>query len=140
MRGKKLAGSVNQHVVQLRPELTSVRQSKMPAYPIKLRSQRLHPPGLIDRDAALGDFPGVAHAWVQARLVLETVAGRASDLDELACRAGSYGEMDAPDAPDFEMKIGGGGGEAYCEVPWPSNLPELSTDFGQRGLRVLDLS
>lgn len=140
MWGEELAGSVNQHVVQLRPELTSIRQSKMPAYPIKLRSQRLHPPGLIDRNAALGNFPGIAHAWVQARLVLETVTGRAGDPDELARRARSYGKTDAPDAPDSEMKIGGGGGKACCEFPWPSNLAELSTDFGQWGLRVLDLS
>jgi hypothetical protein len=46
--------------------------------------------------------------------VLETVAGRAGDPDELARRAGSYRETDAPDAPVFEMKMGGGG-EACCE-------------------------
>jgi hypothetical protein len=62
------------------------------------------------------------------------------DLDELARRAGSYGETDAPDALDFELKIGGGGGEACCEFPGPSNLVELSTDFGQRRSRGLDLS
>ena len=95
---------------------------------------------MIDRDAALGEFPGVARAWVQARLVLETVAGRVGDLDELARRAGSYGETDASDAPDFKMKIGGGGGEASCEFSPPSDLPQLPTDFGQRGLCVLDLS
>ena len=41
---------------------------------------------------------------------------------------------------DFEMKIVGGGGGACREFPRPSNLPELPTDFEQRGLRVLDLS
>ena len=140
MWGEELAGSVNQHVVQLRFELIPVGCPEVPPYPIKLRSQGLDPSGPIDRDSALGHFPCVAHPWVKTRLGLETVEGRAGDPAEPAGGGGGYRETDAANASDFEAKIAGGGSEPCCEFPWPVNLAELSTDFGQRGLRVLDLS
>jgi hypothetical protein len=69
-----------------------------------------------------------------------SVEGRAGYPAEPAGGGGEYRETDAANSTDLEMKITGGGGGARCEFPRPTNLAELSTDFVQRGLRVLDLS
>ena len=140
MWGEELAGSVNQHVVQLRFELIPVGCPEVPPYPIKLRSQGLDPSGPIDRDSALGHFH-VSRTLGSKRVsaLKPWRAGRATP-QSLRAVAGGYRETDAANASDFEAKIAGGGSEPCCEFPWPVNLAELLTDFGQWGLHVLDLS
>src|SRR5665213_1684792 len=105
MRGEELTGCVNQHVVQLGFESTSVGQPEVAAYSIKLQSECFHPPGLVNGDSALGNFPCVANVLVQARLILETMSGRAR----------RDGETDPAHALDFEVKISGRDGQARSE-------------------------
>jgi hypothetical protein len=97
MRGEELARPVDQQIVQLRLQTTPVGQPKIVTYPIELRSQRLLPSGLVDRDPILGDFPRVADAAVEARLILETMAGRSGDFGQLArCGWGETGKRMRP--------------------------------------------
>jgi hypothetical protein len=115
MRGEELARPVNQQIVQLRLQTTPVGQPKIVAYPIKLRSQRLLPPGLVDRDPILGDFPRVADAAVEAGLILEAMAGRPGNVSQLARRGWGDRETNAADALDFEVEILGCDGLACRE-------------------------
>jgi hypothetical protein len=80
MRGEEVTGPVDQQVVQLRLQTTPVGQSKIAAYSIELWSQRLLPSEVVDRDPAFGDLACVADAAIEARLILETIAGRSGDV------------------------------------------------------------
>jgi len=115
MRGEELAGRVNQHVVQMGLEPTSLGQPEAAANSVKLRNEGIHPPGLFDGDPALGDFPRVAHPWIESRLVLETMPRRSGDCTQAARRARRDGETDPAYASDLEVKIFGGDGQARCE-------------------------
>ena len=103
------------HVVQLGFESISVGQPEVAAYSIKLQSECFHPPGLVNGDSALGNFPCVANVLVQARLILETMSGRPGDCAQAAGRARRDGETDPAHALDFEVKISARDGQARSE-------------------------
>src|SRR5579871_3146261 len=132
MRSEELAGRVNQQTMQLRSESRSGGQSQVLAYPFNLWSHRFRPPGLIDRDPTLGDLPGIAHAFVQARLALDPMMRLPGNTAEPARSMRSDRKSNPADATNLQVKIVGGGSPARGKFPRPADPAELSPDFEQR--------
>ena len=131
MRREELAGCVNQQIMECCFESRSGGNSQVLADPFKLRSHGFRPPGLIDRDPILGNLPGVAHASVQARLVLEPVMRRPGNSAEPVRSVRSDRKSDPTDAQNLQVKIAGGRSPARGEFPRSTDPRKLAPDFEQ---------
>ena len=106
--------------------------AEIAAYPLELRTERSHPPGLVDIDPTLGDFPRVADASVEARLILETVAGWPGNFAQPARGAYCDREPDAAYVLDLKVEITGCRSPARCERARCANPGKLPADSFQR--------
>jgi hypothetical protein len=62
---EELAGSIDQQVVQVRPQARAVGQSQIAPNPIEHWSERSSPRAALDRDAALGNLPAIADPRIE---------------------------------------------------------------------------
>ena len=62
---RKLAGGVDQHIVQLWLQAAAAGQPEIVAYPIELGNECSLPTGFVDRDPTGGDFTRVADAAIR---------------------------------------------------------------------------
>ncbi len=105
MLDEELAVRVDQHRVQLRPQLAVGGQPEIAAETVERWSERLVPPARVDLDPTLRDLPGVPDAAIENRLLAMPVARRARHLAQLPRLRLRHGQRDRSNAPHLELQI-----------------------------------